>query len=38
MLIRTMGVDAVTWREGTEAEEQWGKAHALGECPGKGQG
>ena len=30
MLIRTMGVDAVTWREGTEAEEQWGKAHALG--------
>ena len=30
MLIRTMGVDAVTWREGTEAEEQWGMAHALG--------
>ena len=30
MLIRTTGVDAVTWREGTEAEEQPGKAHALG--------
>lgn len=30
VLIRTMGVDAVTWREGTEAEEQRGKARALG--------